>query len=124
MKQIKKVEKLSTELKRGDLVMVIAGGHKVKRPYKGKTGVIREFVGKNRDRVIVEGVNMRTFNQKQTGPDKPAGRVEREASIHISNVMFYVEKISKAVRLKKQFLEDGSKVRGYANPENGEFVQI
>ena len=116
--------RVKTALKKGDLVMVIAGGHKKKRLNVGKLGKIREFTGKNKDRVIVEGLNFVTRHQKQLGPNKPAGKVPKEASIHISNVMFYAEKIKKPVRLKHSVLADGKKVRGYTNPENKEFTQI
>ncbi len=113
-----------TNLKKGDSVMVIAGGHSVKRINKGKIGKIIAFVGKNKDRVILEGLNYVTRHRKQLGPDKPAGKFPREASIHISNVMFYAEKIKKAVRLKHSTLADGKKVRGFINPESKEFVQV
>ncbi len=113
-----------TSLKKGDTVMVIAGGHKTKRPTKGKVGKILRFAGKNKDRVIIEGVNMITRHQKARGPSVPAGKVQREGSIHISNVMFYVEKLKKAVRIRHQILADGKKVRGYISPESKEFVQI
>lgn len=113
-----------TNLKKGDSVMIIAGGNKEKRLNKGKVGKIVAFVGKNKDRVVVEGLNFVTRHRKQLGPDKPAGKFPREASVHISNVMFYAEKIKKAVRLKHNFLADGKKVRGFINPETKEFVQV
>lgn len=111
-------------LKVGDPVMVISGGNEQKRPNKGKVGKIRSFAGKKQERVIVEGVNMMTVHVKQTAPDKPSGKISQEGSIHLSNVMYYVEKISKPVRLKSSFLEDGAKVRGYLDPESKEFVQV
>lgn len=111
-------------LKADDVVMVIAGGSGEKRPNKGKTGKIVRFVGRNRDRVIVEGINFITKNQKAKAPDKSAGVIREEGSIHVSNVMFYAEKISRPVRLKQQFLESGEKVRGYLDPSNGKFVQV
>ncbi len=116
--------RVNSALKKGDSVMVISGGNKTKRLNKGKIGKIRSFVGKDKDRVIVEGLNFVTRHQKQTGPDKPAGKIPKEASIHISNVMFYAEKIKKPVRLKHSVLADGKKVRGFINPENKEFTQI
>ena len=114
----------ATCLKKGDLVMIITGGNEHKRPLQGKTGRIRMFVGKNRDRVVVEGLNVFTRHQKQTSPDKPAGKVEKEGAVHISNVMYYVEKLNRPVRLKHKRLEDGTKVRGYVDPESKEFVQV
>ena len=117
-------QKPNTSLKKGDLVIVIAGGNKTTRPNKGKVGRILSFTGKNKDRVIVEGVNMVKRHQKQTMPNKPHGIIQKEAGIHISNVMFYVEKLKKAVRIKHSVLTDGKKVRGYLNPETKAFEQI
>lgn len=126
MKNEKTVTPLARKvlLKKGDPVMVIAGGNKNKRPNKGKVGRIKGFAGKKLDRVIVEGVNLVTRHQKQLSPEKPAGKIEKESPIHLSNVMYYVEKLKKPVRLKYTHLEDGKKVRGYLHPESKEFVQI
>lgn len=123
-KKVNKPEKVETSLKAGDTVMVIAGGHKEKRPNKGQVGKIREFIGKKNDRVIVEGVNMVKRHQRQTAPGKPSGIIEKEAGIHISNVMYYVEKLKKPVRIRQSYLEDGTKVRGYLDPESKKFVQL
>jgi large subunit ribosomal protein L24 len=109
-------------LRKGDLVMVIAGGNSQKRPNKGKTGKILSFVGP--ERAIVEGVNFVTRHQRQTGPNKPAGKIVKEASIHVSNLMYYVEKLKRPVRLKHKTLDDGKKVRGYFDAKKKEFVQI
>ncbi len=110
-------------LKKGDTVMVIAGGNKTKRPNKGKIGKILAFVGKTRSRVIVEGVNLIKKHQKQQGPDQAAGVITKEGSIHISNVMFYVETLKKPVRLRTRTI-DKKKVRGYLDAKTKEFVQI
>lgn len=109
-------------LKRGDLVMVISGGHKTKRPNKGKVGKIARFVGA--DRVVVEGVNMVTRHQRQAGPNQPAGKIQKEAPLHVSNVMFYAEKIKRPVRIKHKMLADGKRVRGFINPETNQFEEI
>jgi large subunit ribosomal protein L24 len=114
----------NSDLKVGDTVMIIAGGHKEKRPNKGQTGKIRAFTGKKMDRVIVEGLNMITKHQRATQPGQPSGKIQKEGGVHISNVMYYADKIKKPVRLKSQFLEDGKKVRGYVDPESREFVQL
>ena len=118
-------------LKKGDMVMVIGGGNGHKRPIKGRVGRILGFGGEKLDRVLVEGVNMVTRHKRQSGPGKPAGKIQKEASIHISKVMYYVEKLNKPVRLRHRFLEDGTKVRGYFEPgsdrsgkDGGKFVQI
>jgi large subunit ribosomal protein L24 len=114
--------KRNTKLKSGDKVMVLAGGNKKKRPNKGKVGVLLRFVGE--DRAIIGGVNLVTRHQRQLGPDKPAMKITREASIHLSNVMYYAEKLERPVRLCTNTLADGRKVRGYKDPQTKEFVQI
>lgn len=116
-------------LKKGDMVMVIAGGHSKKRPNKGMVGKIMKFEGDNRDRVIVEGVNMVTRHLRAQAANKPSGKIQKEASIHVSNVMYYAEKLKVPVRIRMKTLADGKKVRGYFNPEskgkkNREFIQI
>lgn len=124
-KQVKPVSEIAKRmLRKGDLVMVIAGGNKHKRPNKGQVGNILGFAGKKKDRVIVEGVNLITKHQRQTSADTESQIVKVEGSIHISNVMYYVEKLQKPVRLKSNFLDDGRKVRGYTSPETKEFVQV
>ncbi len=113
-----------SSLKKGDMVMVIAGGNKDKHQTKGQVGRILGFAGKDNSRVIVEGVNVRVKHQRQTSMGQASGIISREAPIHISNVMYYVEKLKRPVRLKHSFLEDGTKVRGYLDPETKTFVQI
>lgn len=120
----KQVKAVKSSLRKGDPVMVIAGGNDSKRPIKGKTGKILRFTGDGQERAFVEGVNVITKRKKATGPDKPGGEVQTEASIHVSNLMYYVDKLEKCVRLKHKQLEDGRKVRGYIDKEKGEFVQI
>ena len=115
-------EECKTDLRKGDLVMVISGGNKKKRPNIGKVGKILRFVGT--ERVMVEGVNLITKHQRAQGPNKPAGKVQKEAGIHISNVMLYVEKLKRPVRIKHKLLADGKKVRGFTNPETKKFEEI
>lgn len=69
------------KIKRGDEVVVIAGAH------KGQRGKVLEVMRDN-ERVVVEGVNMVKRHRKPTKQDDPdAGIVEREGSIHYSNIM-------------------------------------
>ena len=113
-----------TSLRRGDMVMIIAGGNKTNRPLKGQVGKLLRFVGKDRSRAIVEGMNLVTKHQRAKGPGQTAARVKKEAPIHVSRLMYYAEGLKKPVRLGHAVLADGTKVRGYRNPESGEFVQI
>ncbi len=115
---------LKSALRAGDLVMVIAGGHKKKRPNKGQVGRILSFRGKKRDRVIVEGVNLVTKHKRATAPGESSEKTQIPAGIHVSNVMYYVEKEKRPVRLTTQRLDDGRKVRGYLSKDSKEFVQI
>ena len=112
------------KIKKGDKVMVVAGGNKKTRPVKGQVGRVIGFAGENGDRVLVEGVNLVTRHQRAKGPDKPSGKIQKEAPVHISNVMYFAEKLNKPVKLCYRFLADGKKVRGFINPDTKEFVQV
>lgn len=116
--------KIQVSLKKGDSVVVISGGNEKRRVLKGKVGKIVRFVGEKKDRVLLDGVNVVTRHTKASAPNRPHGKVPKEAPVHVSNLMYYVEKLKKGVRLKHKVLEDGRKVRGYISPENKQFVQI
>jgi ribosomal protein L24 len=64
-------------------------------------------------RVIVEGVNMIKRHTKPTNRNQQGGIIEREAPIHISNVMPWCEALSRPSKIVRQRLEDGSRVRVY-----------
>ena len=117
-------EKSSTRLKVGDVVMVVAGGNKKKRPLKGKTGKILRFAGSAKDCVIIEGLNHSTHHERARSATEKGGKIQKEAPIHVSNVMYYVEKLKAPVKLTRQTLKDGKKVRGYIDPKSKEFTQI
>jgi large subunit ribosomal protein L24 len=88
-----------TRIKRDDEVLVISGKD------KGKRGsVIRVLVEKNR--VVVEGVNMVTRHVKAQ-----TGMVQGEGSISLSNVMLIDPNTGIAGRTGQKVLEDGTKVR-------------
>jgi large subunit ribosomal protein L24 len=125
-KQQKRPESLAAKiaLKSGDMVMVIAGGNKKKRAIQGQIGKIKGFVGKNKDRVVVEGVNMLTRHKKAASTSQEARKEQFEGSMHVSNVMYYADKIKRPVRLKTKLLPDGSKQRGYVDPSSKDFVSI
>lgn len=113
--RIEKSKVGNTSLRKGDLVMVIAGGNNTTRPNKGKVGKILRFVGKNKERVVVEGLNFVSRHLKARGPQQQAGKIAVEGSIHTSNVMLYIEKLKKPVRVKMKQLENGKRVRGYTD---------
>lgn len=93
-------------IKKGDLVMVIAGKE------RGKTGKILEVLTKD-GRVIVEKLNMIKRHTKPNAKNKQGGILEREGTMAISNVMAYCESVQKPSRLRMKTFEDGRKVRVY-----------
>ncbi|MDD2671504.1 MAG: 50S ribosomal protein L24 [Syntrophales bacterium] len=93
----------SRKIKKGDMVKVVAGKE------KGKTGKVMRVLSE-RDRVIVERLN---FIKKHARPDAKSkgGIIEKEGSIHISNVRLFCQKCNDGVRVGNRILEDGKKVR-------------
>jgi large subunit ribosomal protein L24 len=91
-------------VKKNDTVMVIAGKE------HGKTGkVLRVLPAENR--AIVERLNMVKRHTKPRGPQNPGGIVEKEASIHLSNLMPMCERCNAPVRVGTRVLQDGNKAR-------------
>ncbi len=94
---------MKTKLKKNDKVKVIQGKD------KGKEGNILSFVPK-KNRIVVEGINIIKKHQKATQMSK-GGIIEKEASIHITNVMLVCPHCSKATRIGIKYLDNGEKVR-------------
>ena len=90
-------------LKKGDDVVVLSGRD------KGKKGSILKVL-REKDRVLVDGVNM---VKRHTRPSQTTqgGIVEKEASIHVSNVSHIDPNSNEATRVGFKMMEDGSKVR-------------
>ena len=84
--------------------MVIAGKD------RGKQGKVRVAYPK-KARLLVDGINFIKKHARATGQARQAGIIEREASIHISDVMLICSKCNQPVRVGSRFLDDGSKVR-------------
>lgn len=91
------------KLKVGDQVVVIAGAH------KGKQGKVTRTL-KDKDRVVVEKVNLRTRHIKKR-QNQPGEKIQFEAPIHCSNVMLVDPKDNKRTRIGAKKLSDGKKVR-------------
>ncbi|ACZ61583.1 MULTISPECIES: 50S ribosomal protein L24 [Dehalococcoides] len=91
-------------LKKNDNVLVIAGKD------KGKTGKVR-YAYPRTDRVLVEGVNMIKRHSRAKGQAKQAGIIEREAPLHVSNLMLLCSKCNKPARIGSRELADGKSVR-------------
>ena len=90
-------------VKKGDTVVVIAGKD------KGKKGTVTKVFTKA-NRVLVEGVNVITKHQKPTAMNPQGGIVNKEASIHISNIMPLDPETGKGTRVRFE-MKDGKKVR-------------
>lgn len=91
-------------IKKNDTVVVLAGED------KGKTGkVLKVLVEKNR--ALVEGVNMVSKSTKPSAQNPQGGIVKQEAPIHISNLSLVDPKSGKATRVGIKVTEDGKKVR-------------
>ncbi|MAW33820.1 MAG: 50S ribosomal protein L24 [Proteobacteria bacterium] len=101
------------KLKKGDEVVVITGRD------KGKRGAVVRLV--QSDRVLVEGVN-RVKKHEKPNPNKgtSGGIIEKEMSLHISNVSIFNPVTKKADRIGVKKLEDGRQVRIFRS--NGEMV--
>jgi large subunit ribosomal protein L24 len=89
-------------LRKDDEVVVISGKD------KGGRGKVLKVLAE-RERVIVEGINKIKRHQKPT-PKSQGGIIEREASIHMSNVMLLDTKTDKPTRVRSE-VKDGKKVR-------------
>ena len=82
---------------------------------KGKEGKI---IAKKGEKVFVEGVNMVKKHVKPNGQDQNGGIIEKEAAIHVSNVMIIDPKTKKRTRISKQIDKDGNKVRVSSKSKN------
>ena len=103
------------KIKRGDNVIITTG----KKEIKGKTGEVIEVIKKEgKDaRVIVAGLNIIKRHVKPSAQNPQGGIVEREASIHISNVMLVDPKTGKATKVG--YKVDGDKKVRFAK-QSGE----
>ena len=98
-------------IKKGDTVEVIAGAD------KGSRGEVLEMLPK-KNRAIVADVNMVTKHKKPTEND-PGGRIEQEASIHISNLMLVDPKTGETTRVGRRV--EGDKIVRYSK-KSGETI--
>lgn len=103
------------KIRKGDQVVVITGRN------KGRRGAVIEVLAD--DRLRVEGLNMVKKHQKpnpQAGVQ--GGIVEREAPLHISNVLVFNPSTQKGDRVGFKKLADGKKVRIFKS--NKEVVDV
>ncbi|VAW65567.1 LSU ribosomal protein L24p (L26e) [hydrothermal vent metagenome] len=102
-------------IKKGDEVIVTAGKD------KGRRGEVMQVL--NNSRLMVNNINM---VKKHAKPNPMAGIeggiIEKEMSIHVSNVMLFNSAINKGDRVGIKTLEDGKKVRFFKS--NNEVIDV
>ena len=91
-------------VRKGDTVMVVAGKE------RGKKGKVLRVIPE-KGRVVVERLNLIKKHQKPTQKVRQGGIIEREGSIHLSNVMLVDPNSDKPTRVGMKALSDGKKVR-------------
>jgi large subunit ribosomal protein L24 len=96
--------RVTTRLKKGDTVLVIAGKE------KGKTGKLLRLVPE-KNRATVERLNMVKRHRKGRGPQAIGGIVEKEAPLHLSNLMLVCDRCNKPTRIGSRRLQDGTRER-------------
>ena len=101
------------KIKKGDMVVVTSGDN------KGKQGRVIE-VNRDKDTVIVEGINMITRHRKPSAQNPQGGIEKREAGIHVSNVMVLDAK-GNATRVGRRRNENG-KLERYSK-KSGEAIK-
>jgi large subunit ribosomal protein L24 len=94
---------MAAKIKKGDKVIVLTGRD------KGKKGEVIE-IHKTEQRATVRGVNMVKRHQRQT-PNQSGGIIDKEATIHISNIALADPKGGKATRVGFKIAKDGTKMR-------------
>ena len=98
------VRKRKFHVKTGDEVLVLSGKD------RGKTGVILHMIPE-KDRAIVEGINMIIKHMRRTSPQEQSGRIEREGTIHVSNLKLICPRCNQPTRTSRRKLETGFRVR-------------
>jgi len=109
---------MNIKIHKNDNVIVIAGND------KGKTGKILKVFPKE-SRVIIEGVNIRKRHSKPTQNNPQGGIMEKEAPIHISNVMLLDPKSNEPTRIGAKIILDektGKKKRARISKVSGEMI--
>ena len=94
---------MAARIRKGDRVVVITGSD------RGKQGEVLQVLPKL-DRAVVQGVNIAKRHTKQAA-GKAGGIVEKEATIHLSNLKLLDPKTDQPTRIGFKVLENGAKVR-------------
>ena len=95
---------MGLSIKKNDSVLVITGKE------KGKKGRVIS-VSPARSKILIERINIIKRHMKPSKKYSQGGIIEKEASLHISNVMLLCPKCDKPTRIGSTILSDGKKVR-------------
>ncbi|MGH7740678.1 MAG: 50S ribosomal protein L24 [Candidatus Eiseniibacteriota bacterium] len=95
---------MAIKIRKGDTVQVISGDA------RGKTGRVLA-VDEARQRVTVERINMVKRHTKARKAGAQSGIIEKEAAIHLSNVLLYDSKAQRGTRITMRTMPDGKRER-------------
>ncbi len=95
---------MAARIRKGDTVVVVTGAD------RGKRGEVLQVMPKA-ERAVVQGVNVAKRHTKPQGMGQPGGIVEKEATIHLSNLKLIDPKSDKPTKVGFRVLEGGRKVR-------------
>ena len=107
------------KIKKNDMVMIVSGND------RGKTGKVLKVFPKAY-RVIVEGINIRKRHTKPNQKNPQGGILEKEGSIHASNVMILDPKTNEPTRIGSQIILDektGKRKTARVAKASGEMIQ-
>ena len=114
MENKKNIKPAKLKIRKGDLVKVIAGDS------KGSQGKITEVIIE-KNRVVVEGVNMVSKHTKPNAANPNGGIVKKEAAIHISNLALVDPKTGETTRVGRKKNDAGKLVR--VSKKSGEEIK-
>jgi large subunit ribosomal protein L24 len=95
---------MAIKIRKGDMVQVISGDD------RGRVGRVLS-VDEVKRRVLVEKVNFVKRHSKARRQNVQGGIIEKEAPIHLSNVLLYDQRLSRGTRVGVRVLEDGTRER-------------
>jgi len=95
---------MAARIKKGDKVIVITGAS------KGSTGEVLQVFPKD-SRAVVQGIAVAKRHTKAKGVGQPGGIIEREASVHLSNLALVDPSTGKATKVAFRVLDGGKKIR-------------
>ena len=109
----KKNNQKKLHVKKGDMVALTKAITSAKgQPSREKGYQSRVLmVFPEQERVLVEGVNVRTHHEKPSQENQQGGRINKEASIHVSNVMVVDSSTDEPTRIGRKQIEENGKTR-------------